>query len=425
MRREDYKIHIIGAGVSGLIAAKTLEENGYKPVIIDASDRVGGRVKTDVIDGFQLDYGFQVLLDAYPLAQKHLDLKALELQKFLPGAAIFSEGKMQVIGDPLRNLSLLVPTLTASVGNFSDKLKVLKLNRALKKKSISSIFTSEETTTLNYLQARGFSSQMINDFFKPFFSGIFLEPDLATSSRMFEFVYKMFGEGHATLPKSGIEAVPKQLQSQLSATTFLFNTKIKTVSDDHILTEDGKRIDTHFTIIATEASSLIRNLNQTNTWKSCDNIYFKVDKRSIFKPLIGLIADGDALINNLFFCNSLATSSTSDQELLSVTVVKDHEYDESELIELVQEELQTLCNINDTTFLKRYKIPKALPELDNLQQDCSPTETQLKPTVFLAGDQMLNGSLNAAMRSGERAAEGLILALEDGLKVDNLTSEYI
>jgi protoporphyrinogen oxidase len=421
MKRENYKIHIIGAGVSGLIAAKTLEAQGYKPVIIEASSEVGGRVKTDIVDGFQLDHGFQVLLDAYPLAQKHLNFKDLNLQKFIPGATIFRDGKSQTIGDPLRDISLLFSTRTASIGNFGDKLKVLKLNSALKKKSLSSIFAEEETTTLNYLQSRGFSVGMINDFFKPFFSGIFLEPNLETSSRMFEFVYKMFGEGHATLPQGGIGEIPKQLKSQLSNTLFIFDTKIAEVNDDHIITNDGKRMDTHFTIIATDASELVKSLNQGNNWKSCENLYFKTKIRVLDKPIIGLIADNNALINNIFFHNTFEINSKGDDELLSVTVLKEHRLGDNELIKQVQIELESFCNIKDTIFLKRYQIKKALPELTNLCNDCLPTETQLKPTIFLAGDQLLNGSLNAAMLSGERASEGLMLALEAGLEIETAT----
>ena len=93
MKNSNYKIHIVGAGVSGLIAATVLEKNGYAPVIIEATDRVGGRVKTDIVNGYQLDHGFQVLLTAYPAAQKYLDFESLELQKFLPGAMIFKNGK--------------------------------------------------------------------------------------------------------------------------------------------------------------------------------------------------------------------------------------------------------------------------------------------------------------------------------------------
>ena len=215
MEKSAYKIHIIGAGVSGLIAAKVLENNGYSPTIIEASKTVGGRVKSDTVQGYQLDHGFQVLLTSYPAAKKYLDLKGLALQELLPGATIFKNEKSQTIGDPLRNLSLLLPTLLASIGNFADKLKILKLNRHLKKKSISAIFKTPETTTLTYLQKLGFSKAMLQDFFKPFFSGIFLEPNLDTSSRMFEFVYKMFGNGFAALPKAGMQAISNQLKDGL------------------------------------------------------------------------------------------------------------------------------------------------------------------------------------------------------------------
>ena len=424
MQRENYKIHIIGAGVSGLIAAKTLENKGYNPTIIEASDRVGGRVKTDLIDGYQLDHGFQVLLDAYPMAQKHLDLEALQLQKFIPGAVIFKNGKCMTIGDPLRDISLLFSTMTSNVGGFGDKFKILKLNFKLKGKSIAEIFSSEEISTHDYLVKEGFSTDMISTFFKPFFAGIFLEPHLETSSRMFEFVFKMFAEGLAVIPKAGISAISEQLKSQLKQTEFIFNTKVSEVNDDSIVLENGKKLDTHFSIIATEATSLISNLNNKVEWKSCDNLYFTCTKRSIKKPIIGLIADHDALINNISFNNNLDTETSGEHELLSVTVVKSHNLGEEKLIARVQSDLKTFCNIENTTFLKRYHIKKALPKLNHLQNDCSPTETQLKPTIFLAGDQLLNGSLNAAMISGERAAQGLMMTLEGGLRVEGMTSEY-
>lgn len=426
MERKDYKIHIIGAGISGLIAAKVLEQEGYEPIIIEASDRVGGRLKTDSVEGYLLDHGFQVLLDGYPKAKEHLDFESLELQKLKPGAVIFSNGKAQTIGDPLRDLSLLWPTFLSSIGTFSDKLKILKLNIELKKKTVNSIFTAETSTSLNYLKAKGFSDQIIAKFFKPFFTGIFLEPELRTSSRMFEFIYKMFGEGLAVLPKSGIEAISKQLKAQLHKTTFIFDSKVKQVNDAHIELEDGSLINTHFTIIATEAHALIPNLNkQPQDWKSCYNLYFEVDKRSIDQAIIGLIADKEAIINNLFYHTSVNQASKGAKELLSVTVVKSHQLSKNDLIEKVKTELKFYCDIETSRFLKMYHIKQALPDVALVHYDISPTETQLKPTIYLAGDYLLNGSLNAAMLSGERAAQGVIMSLQDGLVVDNLTSEYI
>ena len=179
------KITIIGAGISGLITAIELEKLGFSPIIIEASDCVGGRVKTDIVEGFQLDHGFQVLLEAYPKAKKYLNYKTLELQKLVPGAVIYKNGKTNLIGDPLRDFSLFVPTLLANVGSIKDKLAIFKLNLELKNKSIEAIFNDEQQSTLQYLEDKGFSDRIIQNFFKPFFTGIFLETDLRTSSAMF------------------------------------------------------------------------------------------------------------------------------------------------------------------------------------------------------------------------------------------------
>ncbi len=405
MKQKSPSIHIIGGGISGLIAARVLEEHGLSATIIEATDRLGGRVKTDVVDGYSLDHGFQVLLTAYPAAKKYLDFDALELQEFLPGSAIFKNGKQKIIGDPLRNLSLLLPTLFSGIGTVNDKLKILALNRRLKKKSIQNIFAEKEQTTHVYLENIGFSEAIITNFFTPFFSGIFLENKLDTSSRMFEFVYKMFGEGNAALPKDGIQAIPKQLFEKLKSTTIIFNTKVKSVENGSIKLESGETLKSNFTIIATQASGLISNLkNQATLWKSCDTLYFEVAKREIKKPLIGLIAMHNALINNIFYHTSLQTSATALKELLSVTVIDRQKLTNKQLVTEVQKELKELCNIDSCTFIKQYNIPMALPNLQDIQYEMLPSETRLTETIFLAGDTQLNGSLNAAMIAGERAA---------------------
>jgi protoporphyrinogen oxidase len=404
------KIHIIGAGISGLIAATVLEKYGFHPVVIEATDRAGGRVKTDIVKGYQLDHGFQVLLTAYPAAQKYLDFEALDLQQFLPGASIFKNSKQKIIGDPIKDISLLLPTLFSGIGTFSDKLKILKLNSSLKEKSISAIFSDKEQSTFSYLTAFGFSDEMITNFFRPFFSGIFLETELKTSSRMFEFIYKMFGEGYAAIPKAGIEAIPKQLVNNLKQTSFTFNTKVATIKEREIVLEDGEVLESNFTIVATEASNLIPNLkNQSTKWKSCNTLYFETESRIISKKLIGLISKSGTLINNIFYHTSLDTVTKPTKELLSVTIIDNQNLPNDLLIKEVERELKECFGIDDSCkFIKQYNITMALPDLNTLQYEMSPSETSLTSSIFLAGDTHLNGSLNAAMISGERAALGVI-----------------
>ncbi|TYC16278.1 FAD-dependent oxidoreductase [Bizionia gelidisalsuginis] len=423
MNKEDYKIHIIGAGVSGLIAAKVLNDHGYSCVIIEATDRVGGRVKTDNVKGYRLDHGFQVLLTAYPAAQKHLDFETLDLQNILPGASIFKNNKQKIIGDPLRDWSFLLPTLFSGIGNFSDKLKILALNTKLKKKTLVDIFASEEQSTVSYLTDLGFSNEMITDFFKPFFGGIFLETALETSSRMFEFIYKMFGEGYAALPKAGMEAIPIQLAQNLKNTTFKFNTTVASLTEKEILLTDNTKLDSHFTIIATEARPFISDLKSNLTeWTSCDTLYFETQSRVIKRPLIGLIPKKGALINNIFYPTSLQSTITPGKELLSVTVTNNQNLSNNVLIESVKRELMTLCGMDSLTFLKLYNIPKALPKLTDLKYEMSPSETRLTRSLYLAGDTQLNGSLNAAIISGERAALAVIKEVSNAIEKENIVT---
>jgi protoporphyrinogen oxidase len=411
--KKDFKIYIVGAGVSGLVAAQVLENQGYQPVILEASDRAGGRVKTDIKKGFQLDHGFQVLLSSYPAAQKYLDFKALKLQELKPGAVIFNNGKQQIIGDPLRDISTLFSTLFSGIGTLSDKFKIFQLNLKLKNKSIEAIFSSDEISTKAYLQEFGFSSQIITQFFTPFFTGIFLENELTTSSRMFEFVFKMFGEGLAVLPKGGMEEISKQLVANLSNTTFQYNTQVSSVSNEEIILHTGEKLVSTATIIATDASKLVRDAPSKNLiWKSCQTLYFTTNKRVIEKPMIGLVSKKDSLINNIFYHTSVATHSNNTEELLSVTVVKEHQLTEEQLIATVTKQLQEECTIDHLTFLAVYHIKKALPDLKDIKYEVSPPETQLSSGIFLAGDVQLNGSLNAAMIAGENAALQVIASIK-------------
>lgn len=397
-------IAIIGAGVGGLTAALQLETLGHSTTIFEADAKLGGRVQSEVVDGYVLDKGFQVLLTAYPMVKKYLDFEPLQLQKFSSGSYIFNKNGKSCIGDPLRDISLLIPTLLSSVANFADKWRILKLTKKLKKKSITSIFEDSEITTAAYLKNFGFSDTVINNFFKPFFSGIFLETELRTSSRMFEFIFKMFAEGEAAIPKAGIEDIPKQLASKLQKSAIKFNSKVMKVSASNITFEDGSTQDFDYCIVATEASKIIPNLANTLSWKSTRTLYFSVNQDMVFsKNMIGLLAEPSALINSISF----PYAGDSREKLLSVSVVKSHQFTNLELVKEATKELDTYFNIVPIKYLKTFDIPFALPDLKDVKYNISPTETRLTDTIFLAGDTILNGSLNAAMLAGELAATAI------------------
>lgn len=401
----DANVVIIGAGVSGLIAARNLEEFGYKPIILEAFDQIGGRVKTDIVSGYQLDHGFQVLLDAYPMAKKYLNYEELDLQLLLPGSLIYKNGNGKMFGDPLRDSSFLLPTVFSSYAGLFDKWKIFRLNSTLKGEDVSKIFGRAELSTEDYLRDHGFSSDVIENFFRPFFSGIFLEPDLATSSRMFEFVYKMFGEGNAVIPKAGMGAIASQLANSLKHTSIRLNNNVLNVNSQQITLENNDVMHYDFVIIATDPGKIMKNYASTLDWKSCENLYFTAKNRAFDQPIIALNANSESFVNNIFYPTSIETANKGDDELLSVTIVKDHSLSEDDLVEKVKRDLNADFNISDLTFLKRYEIPHALPSLEGLEYSREENESLLTDRIALAGDHQLNGSLNAAMISGESAAK--------------------
>ena len=410
------KVVIVGAGVSGLIAAIELEKNGNFDIsIIEATDRVGGRVKTDELDGFLLDRGFQVLLTNYPEAKKYLDYEKLNLKFFNPGALIFSKGKKLRFSDPLRQPKNLLNMIFSSVGTLKDKLLLFKLNQELKKLSPNEIFEfTEDKTTLQYLYAYGFSNKIISNFFTPFFRGIFLENDLNTSYKMFLFVFKMFGEGEAAIPENGMEEIPKQLKSKLKTSTFKFNTKVEKIQADKITLENNENIFADFIIVATDPSSVIPNLSsdQFEGFHSVTNMYFFSDKSFINEPLIALIPDENRHINNVVVLTDISEKyAPKNKALISVSFNGTLEMSESELIKKIKLELKEVFNIKDETlnYLKTYEIKKALPRLSSVNYDLQETSTKLTDNVYLAGDYLLNSSLNAAMLSGRKAAEAIMM----------------
>lgn len=399
------EIYVIGAGISGLIAAYELEQEGYRPIIIEQTDDVGGRVKTIDEKGYALDLGFQVLLSAYPLANKYLDMEKLELCKLASGSMIYANNKSYLIGDPLRNWKMLIPTLLADIGSIKDKLKILKLNQRVKHKSIEAIFKSPERTTQKYLDEFGFSPKIIERFFKPFFSGIFLEPNLSTSSRMFEFVYKMFGEGYATIPKLGIGEISKQLKSKLDRTTFMFNCEVESVTNEHISIRSGEQIMHSGVIIASSTSTLLPNTNDKATaWKSCMCLYFEVDETNIPAKTIALISDPGNYANNLYAYQDITTGKT----ILSVTTLKHGQTSDDEIIETIIAEVKTYTGASQVNYIQHYTIKQALPDIQDLKMTTQAVDSQVSENIFVAGDYLFNGSLNAAMESGRLAAQGLM-----------------
>ena len=399
------QVIIIGAGMSGLSAGIALKKQGIDFKILEATDQVGGRMKTRTVDGYLLDAGFQVMLTTYPELRNTLDYKALKLQHFDPGAIILDKnGSSSQLGDPLRKISSLFPTLLSRVGSISDKMKILKLTRQLKSTSVDEIFEQEDKTTLEKLTEFGFSKQIIHTFFRPFFSGIFLENKLSTSSKMFDFVFKMFAEGSAAVPQAGIQAIPRQIAETLGRENILFSHKVNVIDKNRVNCVNGEVITGTHILLASEPTKFTSQLFGDNSkFVSTTNLHFVAEQDPIGKKLIALNSRENNIVNNLCTISNVATSYASQGHLISVSTVGLQEM--SNIESLVKNELKTWYKNAETwSLIDVQHISKALPNQNLVRLN---PEIVRNGQVWLAGDYMTNGSVNGAMRSGRMVAEAI------------------
>ncbi|MFT4534331.1 MAG: protoporphyrinogen oxidase [Saprospiraceae bacterium] len=403
------KTVIVGAGVAGLTAAYYLHKSGRDYQIIEATDRVGGRIKTDIVDGYRLDRGFQVFLTAYPEAKRILEYNSLDLQSFDPGAVLLRDGgKKDYIGDPLRQFSSLFSTLTTNAASIGDKFNILRIKSRLTRQSINEVFEGEEVSTKQALREEyGFSNTIIKEFLHPFYAGIFLENDLSTSRRMFDFVFKMFTEGDAAIPALGMEEIPKQIASHLDPTKIMCNTRVSSIDGNMIYTDKNQTIHSDHILIATEATGISNDFSGNKTeHRSTTNLYFKAKEVPYQYNAIALNGASDSLVNNMVCLSKTSSQYAKQGHLISVSLKDGVDHNQPHLIQKVKDELaQWIISAKDWKHIKTYRIEYALPSQIHVNND---KLLEVSKTMAIIGDHTMNGSINAAMKSGRIGAEWVI-----------------
>jgi protoporphyrinogen oxidase len=402
---------VIGGGLAGLTAARQLAKHRLRVTLIEAQSRLGGRVQSDLHEGYVLDHGFQVYLTAYPTASSQLDLSALQLGVFTSGALVRIADKFHQVSDPLREPSKSIATLLAPVGSLADKLRIFRLRREvinqpgeLLRQHFGDICTEE------YLMQQGFSKRIIDRFFRPFFGGIFLDSSLSFSASTFRYLFRIFSMGNAALPIHGMQAIPNQIADQLGDTSVMLNTTVTNVTSKSVGLSDGRELKARHVIVATESTSAARLLGTQADmrWQSTVCLYFSADKPPITDATLVLNGDDEGPINTIaVLSNAQPSYAPKGKSLINVSCIGNCNESLDQLRSSVMTQLKRWYadEVDRWQFLRAYYVPYALP----VQSPNSSEPKDIIDGIHLAGDYLQTASIEGAIQSGLSAA-GRILA---------------
>jgi len=390
-------IIIIGAGPSGLACALKCQQQGIEYLLIEQDQRAGGRVGSFYDNGYIFDLGFQVYNSAYVNTNAILDIDELDLRYFKPGAVVHDGDSFQMISDPLRDISKIFSTIFSDLTTIKDKIKILSLKYSLSDYQIDQD-QSEDLTTLEFLEQYGFSDKFIKNFFMPFFSGIFLENKLETSSKFFKYVFSNFNNGLAALPRKGMQAIPDQLFNKLNRERVIIGQSVVNIDDrKNVTLDDGIIIKGNRLILSGDSNNLLNG--KKGEYNAVKTMYFSTQNEIINGEYIHLYPK-DNIINNIAIPTYLSDSySKNSDHLISLTILES-EASEIEMVKDIKGRLSKYYGggPNSYEFLRSINIKTGT--LRQPKGHFNQSQKNSEDSIYMIGEKVTNGSIEGAVVAG-------------------------
>ena len=406
---ESAPIVVVGAGLAGLSCAVHLHAAGHDVAVYEASDGVGGRVRTDVVDGFTLDRGFQVALTAYPEMHRQLDMEALDLRAFEPGALVWREGRGSVVSDPFRRPTSILSTATAPIGTVFDKARIAWLRTRLRRIHPARLLRGDDVTTADALRANGFSPAIIERFFTPLVGGIQLDPDLADSRRIFDVIFRMLSDGDSAVPAAGMQAIPEQLAARLPDGAIHLGHRVTSTTPTSIRVEGADEIAASAVVVATEGPAAVELLGiEPSGSKAAGCVWFAADHAPSDTKCVVLDGTGRGPVLNVAVMSNVApTYAPPGRHLIAAALpgVAD-----GDLEAMAREQLRGWwgADVDGWSCLATYRIPHGQPRQS---PPFSPKQAVALPDGrFVCGDHRDTASIQGALYSGRRCANAVDLS---------------
>ncbi|MGC4947035.1 NAD(P)/FAD-dependent oxidoreductase [Streptomyces sp. DT224] len=393
---------VVGAGLAGLACALDLCRSGLKAALLEASDSVGGRMRTDRRDGFLLDRGFQVFNTSYPQVKRRLDLRSLRLRPFTAGIIAHTRTGPVRLVDPTREQGAVGALLPGRVLSARDLGALAALTARDAVLPASSVRRRRDETTSSALFRAGLSDDVITDVLRPFLAGVFLEDGLETSARFFHLVWRSMVRGTLCLPAQGIGAVPHQLAQGLPGGVLRLGAAVAEITDTGVALEDGSEVPASVVVVATEpaaAARLLPDLTVPDT-RTVTTYYHATDRTPLAEPTL-LVDSTGPVLNTCVLSEVAPTYAPPGTALISTSVLG------TGLPGRAQAVLRRLADLYATdtsgwTQIAARTVEGALPAMRPPWQ-LSRT-TRVRPGRYVCGDHRATGSVQGALASGTRAA---------------------
>lgn len=413
-RRVD--VVVVGGGLAGLACARFLHWRGLHVEVLEASDAVGGRVRTDTVDGFLLDRGFQVLLTAYPEPHHQLRVDKLDLQRFDPGALVRVDGRFHRVANPLRRPGLAWSTAFSPVGTIADKVRFGALAVDLFRTPPREVLRRSDRSTIEALRARGFTDRMIDRFWRPLFGGIQLDPELEVSSRRFELIFGMLIEGDAAVPARGMGAIPTQLATDLPPDAIHLGTTVSAITDSGVVLADSRVVDARAVVVATDGPTAARLLGLADPGsRPVAAVHLAADTAPV--PDRTVILDGDRRgpATNVAVISNVAPSyAPPGRALIVVEIPAPPRGPDAELRDAVRSQLREWwgSTVDGWEHLSTIRIEHGHP--DQRAGSSLKRPVRLGAGKYVCGDHRDTASIQGALYSGRRAANAVLTDVHAG-----------
>ncbi len=404
------QVYIIGGGLAGLSCARSLQKANVPFQLFEASDGLGGRLRSVDVGGFKLDRGFQVVFDAYPTIR---ELGAdLVLHPFTNGAKIF-DGNRLLTFDPAD----LIGAAMSPVMSLLDKLKLLQLRKKAIGFDIDSALPELDRTIRDEIQ--GFSAKARHRFLIPFFGGIFLDPSLSSSADQFLWVFGHLARGSACVPEGGIQSIPLQLAKDLPSDSIHLNSPVKrlTWEDDRVSgfeLADGASVRSKNVVLALDPMTLARFLHQDvpPAGKYCTTLHFGSSKPIVEGKFLVLNGGVGGLVNEVAPMSNVSPSlAPSGQHLFSATILGPCARSDADLERAVVKELSEWFSNADAESWRLLQIDRItyaqMPQEPGFR-DRRPAMYSEAEGVWICSELIENSSIEGAIVAGQRVAAGLL-----------------